>query len=217
MSKLFVIRHGLRLDHENPSWKKGADRPFDSPLSSTGLGQAQATGTYLKPENIEAVYASPLLRTVQTGHAVADALDLPLFLEPGLIEWLNPKWYDFSAGWIEPSSLSLEYPRLQTPGSVLVTPRYPEIEKETVYARVSYVARQLVTHHQGPVVLITHGICVHGIIDNLTAGSGQANNATCAIHLLEGGGCDLASGKGRGFSFTGTGKEHQLYLIPCGR
>lgn len=185
MSSLFVIRHGLRLDHEDSSWKKEASRPFDSPLSTNGEAQARATGDYLKPEALEAIYASPLLRTIQTGHAIAEAVDLPLQIEPGLVEWLNPSWYDFSAGWIDPQQLQGKYPRLQLDSEGLVTPQYPENEKETVQARVEYVARQLAARHQRPIALITHGICVQSIVERLSGGRDQANGSTCAIHFLK--------------------------------
>lgn len=185
MSTLFIIRHGLRLDHEDSSWKKEAPRPFDSPLSTNGKDQAQATGEYLQPEGLEAIYASPLLRTVQTGHAIAEALDLPLFLEAGLVEWLNPSWYDFSAGWLPPHDLKDEYPRLQADQSGLVWPQYPEIEKNIVKARVEFVARQLAARHDRPIALITHGICVQSVVERLTDGRDQANGSTCAIHVLQ--------------------------------
>ncbi|MDJ0755765.1 MAG: histidine phosphatase family protein [Ardenticatenaceae bacterium] len=185
MSKLFVIRHGMRIDHEDRSWKNGAARPFDPPLSPTGEDQARATGAYLKPEGVEAIYASPLLRTVQTGHAIAEALDLPLKLEGGLVEWLNPKWYDFSEGWLDPAVLKDDFPRLQGGSPQLVQPRFPEIEEITCKSRVHFVARQLATMHEGPIALITHGICVWGIVEGLTAGQGEANDKTCAVNVLQ--------------------------------
>jgi broad specificity phosphatase PhoE len=46
----------------------------------------------LKKEKIAHIFASPFLRTVQTANAVAEMLNLPIKLETGLSEWLNPVW-----------------------------------------------------------------------------------------------------------------------------
>ena len=90
MTKLYVIRHGSRVDHEDRSWGKTAERPHDPPISEKGWRQARQTGRYLQDKGITAVFASPFIRTIQTATAICDALDLPIFVEGGLSDWLNP-------------------------------------------------------------------------------------------------------------------------------
>ncbi|HEY9706683.1 MAG TPA: histidine phosphatase family protein, partial [Oculatellaceae cyanobacterium] len=89
---VWIARHGNRLDFVNPEWFNTAERPYDPPLSEDGLIQAKQLGQRLVGEGIIHIFASPFLRTVQTANQVADALDLPIKLEFGLCEWLNPAW-----------------------------------------------------------------------------------------------------------------------------
>eukprot|EP01060_Flectonema_neradi_P004840 TRINITY_DN13180_c5_g1_i1.p1 TRINITY_DN13180_c5_g1~~TRINITY_DN13180_c5_g1_i1.p1 ORF type:complete len:287 (+),score=33.37 TRINITY_DN13180_c5_g1_i1:47-907(+) len=74
-SRVFIARHGERMDHVKPEWSKTAARGHDSPLSSTGKLQAKDLGTYLKDRigsNDVVMYSSPFIRAVQTArHAMS--------------------------------------------------------------------------------------------------------------------------------------------------
>lgn len=183
MTKLYIVRHGLRLDHENTSWKATAERPFDPPLSPNGFQQAQQTGQYLRQHAITAVYASPLIRAMQTATGIVEHLDLPIRVEPGLIEWLNPKWYDYSAGAYPLKTLAQSYP-VARDYEPLLRPRYPEQDEETSRARCTYVARQLAHEATGNILLISHGVCVLNIVEGLTGGRAGAKDQTCAINIV---------------------------------
>ena len=89
---IWIARHGNRLDFVNPEWFNTAERPYDPPLSPDGIVQAQELGQRLVGERIRHIFASPFLRTVQTADRVAQILDLPIKIESGLGEWLNPDW-----------------------------------------------------------------------------------------------------------------------------
>ena len=73
-NRIFIARHGERMDHINPAWSLNAARGHDSPLSPTGKTQAKELGDYLKARlqsNDMVVYSSPLVRAVQTArHAI---------------------------------------------------------------------------------------------------------------------------------------------------
>jgi broad specificity phosphatase PhoE len=58
-------------------------------LDSKGLSQAEDAADALKNENIkvERVVSSPLLRAVQTADAIAEAYNLPVVQDRGLISW----------------------------------------------------------------------------------------------------------------------------------
>ncbi|KAL1515902.1 hypothetical protein AB1Y20_002516 [Prymnesium parvum] len=102
-----VIRHGEREDYaclaRGVNWVAlHADaRPWDPPLTPTGVRQGHALGAALPPRleslslpPITRVVSSPLLRCVQTAAAAAAALGVPrLALEPGLAEAMLPQWY----------------------------------------------------------------------------------------------------------------------------
>jgi len=58
----------------------------DVPLSDTGRRQGEAVAAALAGLPIEALYASPLRRAIQTAQPVADALGLPIQTDPRLKE-----------------------------------------------------------------------------------------------------------------------------------
>lgn len=186
MTRLFVVRHGMRIDHENKQWGQTAERSFDPPLSETGMIEAHETGKYLAQFGIEAMYASPLLRTIQTATEITRTLDLDIRVESGLVEWLNPKWHDFTAGFLPLSDLKAEHARLDLTYRSLINPRYPEQDEETCAARATFVARQLVAEQNGAgdVLLVTHGVCVLRIVEALTGKRQGIADKTCAVNVL---------------------------------
>jgi len=86
---VWIVRHGDRLDFADPTWRHTATRPDDPSLAPTGIAQSQALGRQLRRERIAHLFSSPFLRTVETAHLVAAALDLRIKVEPGFSEWLS--------------------------------------------------------------------------------------------------------------------------------
>ena len=103
---VWIARHGNRQDFVDPHWARRAGRPHDPGLSPDGELQARELAERLSGEGIEAVYCSPFLRTVQTAHAVAELLGLPLQIEHGACEWLNPEWFSRAPDFLSPEELS---------------------------------------------------------------------------------------------------------------
>lgn len=64
----------------------------DIPLSATGLAQAQALGARLRGVPITRAVASPLSRARQTAELALGQRDLPLTLDPGLMEIAHGTW-----------------------------------------------------------------------------------------------------------------------------
>jgi broad specificity phosphatase PhoE len=65
--KIYLVRHGEK------KLEKG-----DVPLTKTGLEQAEYTGKFLGKLPVVSIFASPLLRTQQTGRIIASHLGLEL-------------------------------------------------------------------------------------------------------------------------------------------
>ena len=69
VQKLFVMRHGERLDDADPSWVGiPGVRTWDPPLTARGMEQAMEVGQRLRSEGVEIrrILVSPFLRCVQT-------------------------------------------------------------------------------------------------------------------------------------------------------
>lgn len=88
MTLLLLIRHGAN------DWVHGrlAGRIAGVHLNDTGRQQAMSLATRLSALPIDAVYASPLDRTVETAQAIAGPRGLPLRLVEGLQEVDYGEW-----------------------------------------------------------------------------------------------------------------------------
>ncbi|WP_041933925.1 histidine phosphatase family protein [Gloeothece verrucosa] len=177
---VWIARHGNRLDFVNPEWFNTAIRRYDPPLSEDGIIQAQQLGQRLKSENIAHIFASPFLRTIQTANQVAEALDLPIKLEAGLSEWLNPAWMTEAPQTHPKELLQLEYPRIDWRYTSRVIPQYPESE-ETMMRRSAETARQLVTQFSEDILLVGHGASVLGATWGLVEGNPQIQASLCCL------------------------------------
>ncbi|GAA5893177.1 hypothetical protein JCM6882_003905 [Rhodosporidiobolus microsporus] len=130
LEAVYICRHGFRLSWETPIWTSPTGIPRDPPLSSHGVDQAKELAAFLKEElgvssreeaEKEGVFllSSPLYRCVQTATPTAEALDLPIFVEPGLGEWYLPVRRGLHPALAEPTFLQKFFPRVSptTPSS----------------------------------------------------------------------------------------------------
>jgi broad specificity phosphatase PhoE len=180
---VWIARHGNRLDFVNPEWFNTAERPYDPPLSEDGIVQAKQLGQRLVGEKIKQIFASPFLRTVQTANCVADLLDLPIKLESGLSEWLNPAWMKS-----EPEKLSLDelhklFPRIDRSYTSRVIAHYPETS-ENVLERTAETAKYLTTEFSEDILLVGHGASVVGTTQGLVGGMPEVNATLCCLVKL---------------------------------
>lgn len=179
---VWIARHGNRLDFVNPDWFKSAERPYDPPLSEDGVIQAQELGQRLLSEKIAHIFASPFLRTVQTATEVSKVLDLPIKLEAGLSEWLNPDWMPKMPERLPIEVLAQQYP-IDLDYTSRVVPQYPENE-EQVMARTGEVARRLVAEFSEDILLVGHGASVVGTTTGLVGGQPTVNATLCCLVKL---------------------------------
>jgi probable phosphomutase (TIGR03848 family) len=87
-TQLLLIRHGLTdwVGHRLPGWTPGVH------LSEEGRQQAEALAQRLASLSIEAIYASPLERAVETAEAIAAPHGLGVQLREGLGELRIGEW-----------------------------------------------------------------------------------------------------------------------------
>eukprot|EP01100_Stratorugosa_tubuloviscum_P004124 TRINITY_DN201_c0_g1_i1.p1 TRINITY_DN201_c0_g1~~TRINITY_DN201_c0_g1_i1.p1 ORF type:complete len:244 (-),score=106.49 TRINITY_DN201_c0_g1_i1:27-758(-) len=94
--EIWIIRHGERIDAVDSNWITNTNNPDDPPLTQRGILQAKETGEQLKNILIGKkviVFTSPFTRTFQTAEQICEQLSVPIFIEPGLCEFVNPKWF----------------------------------------------------------------------------------------------------------------------------
>jgi len=79
--ELLLIRHAL------PIRREVTEGAADPPLSADGERQAQLLADYLGSEQIDAVYASPLRRAVQTAEPLCRQIGREMVLDAGIAEF----------------------------------------------------------------------------------------------------------------------------------
>lgn len=158
---IWIARHGNRIDFVNPEWFNTAERRYDPPLSDDGVVQAYQLGQRLKGENVAHIFASPFLRTVQTANQIAEALDLPIKLESGLSEWLNPAWMTAMPERMSIEALTEIYPRIDTSYTSRLVAEYPETQEQSLF-RSGETARRLADEFPDDILLVGHGASVLG-------------------------------------------------------
>ncbi|MBH8562957.1 histidine phosphatase family protein [Nostoc sp. CENA67] len=159
---VWMARHANRLDFVNPDWFLTAERRYDPPLSDDGMVQAQQLAKRLAKENIAHIFVSPFLRTVQTAYAVAQVLDLPIKLETGLSEWLNPDWMTEEPERLSIQALAELFPKIDISYTPRIAAKYPET-REKMWERSGQTARCLAAEFfPKNILLVGHGASVLG-------------------------------------------------------
>ena len=152
--ELLLIRHALPVRIENDD-----GRPADPPLSAVGRRQAERLAEWLAGEPLDALYASPMRRAVETARPLARASGLELRLEPGVVE------FDRDAAVYVP----LEELKRADPA------RWRELVQGGLYAEIDLAAFQrtvlasleaiIARHPGGRVAVVCHG----GVINTWAA------------------------------------------------
>ncbi|QDZ39139.1 histidine phosphatase family protein [Euhalothece natronophila Z-M001] len=180
---IWITRHGNRYDFVNPDWFITAELPYDPHLAEDGITQAKQLGERLQSENITHIFSSPFLRTVQTAHEIAKILDLPIKLESGLGEWLNPNWMDHSPEIRSPQNLARHYPPIDLNYTSRVRSKYPE-DEETVNYRTELTAQKLAQEFEGELLFVGHGASVLGTIAGLLGKPINIHASFCCLTKL---------------------------------
>ena len=168
MRTIWIARHGSRLDFVDPHWHATATRPHDPPLCPEGGEQARQLGERLRGESIAHIFASPFLRTVETAHAVASALDLPVKIEAGFSEWLNPDWFPQDPRPLPLENLRRRFPRIDPSYAPRGEAVYPETG-ERAEQRAGDTLVRLAREVDGNLLVVGHGASVLGATAGLLA------------------------------------------------
>ena len=180
---IWIVRHGNREDFGNPGWARTAARPYDPALSADGERQAQEVGQSLRGQTIHRVFASPFLRTIQTAHAIAEALDLTVALEPGIGEIL-PMLREMPA-LLPEEERRRRFARIDSSYRPLGALAYPESETEGHQRSGQTVQRLADLYPDHNLLFVTHAAPVVGIVRHLTGIQEKISVPLCALFTLE--------------------------------
>ena len=152
VTRLVLIRHGETDWNVEGRYQGQADPP----LNERGVAQARHLAEALRKVGLDVLYSSPLKRAWQTATIVAEALHVPLYPEPRLMEIHQGEWQ----GRLR-SEIAARYPDvfqkwLTDPWHV--TPPGGESLRQ-VQARVYAAVDEILARHPGQTVgLVTHRI-----------------------------------------------------------
>ncbi len=181
--RIWIVRHGNREDFQNPGWSRTAQRPFDPALSADGETQAREVGLSLQSEQVHRVFASPFLRTIQTASHIADALNLPVCLEPGLGEILPN--VESTPALLPEVERKQRFPRIDEDYTALKELSYPESSEEG-HERAAAAAQALTDRFpEKNLLMVTHGAPVVGIVRGLTGLKDRISVPLCCIFTLQ--------------------------------
>ncbi|KAF9531963.1 histidine phosphatase superfamily [Crepidotus variabilis] len=92
--KIYIARHGFRLNWITTVWKSPTGLPRDPPLAAYGEAQAEELAKHFlslpEDQRPTAIFSSPYYRCIQTAQPTSQHLNIPLYIEHGLSEWYSP-------------------------------------------------------------------------------------------------------------------------------
>ncbi|KAF4622843.1 hypothetical protein D9613_001847 [Agrocybe pediades] len=91
IEKIYIARHGFRLNWINSVWTSPTGLERDPPLTAYGETQAEELCQFFmsfpEEDRPTAIFSSPYCCTARP---VAQALGLPIYVEHGIAEWYSP-------------------------------------------------------------------------------------------------------------------------------
>ena len=147
---VLLIRHG---ENDWVGTDRLAGRSPGVHLNDKGRQQAQELAQLLQQQPIAAIYSSPLDRCLQTAQPLADALSLPVTLEPGVLEVDYGGW---QAGHLKELAKLPEWHLVQHYPSTF---RFPQGEtlREVQSRALSAIERIRDAHPNQVVAIFSHG------------------------------------------------------------
>jgi broad specificity phosphatase PhoE len=155
MTRIFLLRHGATAFNRRTPYRLQGRRT-DGPLDSLGISQARRAAAALSEIRIDAVYASPLARAIETARLVAEPSGREPTAVADLIEAELGRWEGLT--WQEASERDPErYERFMAEPGVVP---YPEGESFLdVQGRVAPAIAAIADRHpSADVVVVGHNV-----------------------------------------------------------
>ncbi len=183
---VWVVRHGQRQDSVDPNWEDHANRLHDPPLTELGRWASWRVGRRFVESGVtlDAVYASPFLRTVETAEEICAETGNEVFLEPGLSEHRNADWFDDDPETVPAEDLAEWFAPVRLDHEPHVVPEFPEDHGEAT-VRIGETTRAIAADEPGSVLLVGHGVSIGGVVDGLTGSAEAADAPLCGLTRLD--------------------------------
>jgi broad specificity phosphatase PhoE len=179
--QLYLVRHGATdANQQRPYILQG--RGVDKPLNREGQRQARAVGRFLSRFAIHAVYASPLVRAVETARAIAGHHGLGVETLAELCECHVGRWEGKDWGTIEREFPEAYRAFIENPAEV------PYLGGESyadVLARVKPALLKLAERHAGQSIAVV----AHNVVNRVFAASILGLDLCKAKDLRQSNGC----------------------------
>jgi broad specificity phosphatase PhoE len=160
-TRLLLVRHGATTLSAEDRFAGATDIP----LSDEGRSQAAALAERLRDDPIDAIYCSPMRRTLETASIIADPHGLTPVSRPALREIDHGHWEGLTRPEVE-SRFKDEYARWEE-DPFSSAPAGGECGVD-VMARALPVVRAIVeAHHDQLVVVVSHKATIRLIISSL--------------------------------------------------
>lgn len=183
-TRIVLVRHGQTPWNREVRFRGRANPALDD----LGVRQAEATGRYLAERwPVDAVYASPMQRAVQTGAAIAHAHRLTVQPFAGLLDIDFGEWQGRSPAEVEEHHPEQLRAWFEAPHTV----QFPGGENlGDVRDRVVSGLRQVVARHPGETVaLVGHAVVnrvlLCAVLGLTNAGFWRLRQDTCAVNVFD--------------------------------
>jgi len=157
MAKLILARHGETLWNVEKVFRGRADVNLDE----VGIKQAELLGRYLSNWELEAIYSSPVKRALDTANIVARYQKVAVRIAEGLIDFDFGEWQSLPEQEVErlyPAILNEWHnnpDKVKMPGGESLT---------DVRRRAVEVVSDVLSRHQGNVLLVSHRVVIKVLI-----------------------------------------------------
>ena len=157
MAKLILARHGETMWNVEKVFRGRADIGLDE----VGIRQAELLGKYLGNWKLEAIYSSPVERALDTANIVARHQKVSARIAEGLTDFDFGEWQSLSEQQVRRLYPDLFNEWHNNPDKV----RMPGGESlEDVRRRAVEVVNDIVSRHQGNVLLVSHRVVIKVLI-----------------------------------------------------
>jgi broad specificity phosphatase PhoE len=157
MAKLILARHGETMWNVEKVFRGRADVGLDD----VGIKQAELLGKYLSNWELEAIYASPIRRALETANIVARYQKVSVRIAEGLTDFDFGEWQSLSEQQVRRLYPDLFNEWHNNPDKVRMSGGE---SLEDVRRRAVEVVNDIVSRHQGNVLLVSHRVVIKVLI-----------------------------------------------------